>query len=466
MTPLRFARSFVCAGLCATLASAAQESFELYRPLHVAAARFERESRVRDLYAAADETSRDAVLQLFASDRAADHVARLPALSTLTAAEHVLGGRKGSIGPDLDADFLDALDVRPVPGFFAVRDGGKGEAITVYVEPLYQTPIPTEFVLGLDWVAPDGSRYRARTEAFDGREFGAGLEMYIRPPVSEASSWRLAPTLLVGERELRASGASVPCIAAVEDARSKLQAGGDGSRTEPHRVIWRDWTRLEDHGVRTSSAASLPERLAHFGLPGGTHWDHDFGWISFGEGDALGAWGMTPEEAAHDAVLILTDGRLDESAVFAGALESRWASFAQDQSSFVLSLTYAGESEDQARLVSVIAALRDQGVEHFSFVASGDTAVLLPAQLRKLPAGTVHRLLVHSSPTVAKGVRMTLAAPVLGLAYGQDQDQLARQEPDVTSGDVERVWVRRRGPQFLTELEVPELLGRWMDGSL
>lgn len=466
MITLRSARLLAAVGLCATLAFAAQDSFELYRPLHAESTRFERECRVRDLYAAAGESARESVLQLFAADRAANHVAWLPALSTLTAAENVLGARMGTVGPDLDADFLDALDVRAVPGFFAVRDGGKGEAITVHIEPLYPTQIPRELVLGLDWVAPDGSRYRARTEAFAGRDFGSGLEMYIRPPVSEASVWRLSPTLLVGERELRAPGVAVPCIAAVEEARTKLQAGGDGSRLEPHRVLWRDWTQLADFGVRATAAAGLPERLAHFGLPGGSDWDHEFGWISFGEGDALGAWGMTPDDEAQGAVLILTSGRLDESAVFAGALESRWNSFSEDRDSFVISLAYAGEAEDQERLASVLAALREQGIERFSFVTAGDTAVLLPAQLRKLPEGTVDRLLVHSSPTVARGVRMSLDAPVLGLAFGQDSDVVQRQEPDVTSGTTERIHVQRRGPSFLTELEVPELLGHWMDGSL
>ncbi|MCA8981701.1 MAG: hypothetical protein H6831_03655 [Planctomycetes bacterium] len=467
MTTFRPASLLAAALLASVTAHAAQEdSFELYRPLQAEAARFERESRLRDLFAEAGESAREAVLQLFEADRAANHVAWLPALSTLTAAEGVLVGRDGGVGPDLDADFLHALDLRPVPGLFAVRDGGKGEPITVHVESLYETPVPREFVLGLDWIAPDGSRYRARTEAFTADAFGAGLELYIRPPVSEASSWKLAPTLIVGERELRAAGVSVPCVAAFDDARNVLQAGGDGSRTEPHRVLWHDWTRLQDFGVRTTAAADLTERLAHFGLPGGSDWNHAFGWVSFGEGDALGAWGITPRGEVRGAVLMLTDGRRDESAVFAGALESRWAKFAEDRHSFVVSLAYTGDSDCRARLASVVAALHDQGVEGITFVAAGDAAVLLPAQLRELPPKSVGRVLVHSSPTVAKGVRMMLAAPVLGLAHGQSTGAAQRQEPDEASGEFERWWIRRRGPAILTELEAPELLGRWMDGSL
>jgi hypothetical protein len=457
----------LAAFLCVCLpAAAAQESFELYRPLYADSARFERESRVRDLFAAASAESREGVLQLYEADRAAGHVAWLPALTTLSAAEKVLGKSDGTIGPDLEGDFLAALDVRLTPGFFAVREEGKGEAITVHVTQLYATPLPRELVIGLDWVAPDGSRYRARTEAFTPREFGDGLEMYIRPPVSEASIWRLSPTLRLGERELRAPGVLVPCIDDVEAARKQLQAGGEGSRTGPRRDLWRDWTQLQDYGVRATSAAELPERLGQFGLPGGTDWTQDFGWVSFGSKDAVGAWAFAPQETTQDAVLILTDGRRHESAVFAGELESRWNRFSKDHRSFVLALSYTGEAEDRARLDAIIAELRAQGVERFGIVASGDTAVMLPAHLRELPEGTVGRLLIHSSPTVANGVRLALAAPVLGVAYGQESDAVQRQQADEIAGDAERWWVRRRGPAFLTELEIPALLGRWMDGSL
>ena len=460
-----FARLAACFVLAAQVA-AAQDSFEIYKPSHAEATRFERESRLRDQFAEASADSREGVMQLFEADRSAGHIAWMPTLATLSAAERVMGKADGTVGPQLEADFLDAVDLRVTPGFFAAREGGKGEAITVHVTQIYPTAVPSELIIGLDWVAPDGSRYRARTEPFSGREFGAGLEMYIRPPVSEASIWRLSPSLRVGERELRAPGVLVPCIGEVEAARKQLQAGGEGSRIDPHRELWRDWTQLQDFGVRPTSAATLPERLGHFGLPGGSDWHHNFGWISFGSSDAVGAWAFTPEGEAQDAVLVLSDGRRSESAVFAGVLESRWNQFAKNRRCFVISLSYTGEVEDRARLDAAIAELQEQGVERFRIVASGDTAVLLPSHLRSLPAGTLDRLLIHSSPTVARGVRTGLEFPVLGVAYGQETDVIQRLEPDEASGDTERWWVRRRGPDFLTELEIPQLLGRWLDGTL
>lgn len=466
MITTHFARLLCLCSLGAPLTFAAQDSFELYRPLQAESVRFERETRLRDLYADASDSGRAAVLALFEADRSSGHVAWLPALSTFASAERVLGGESTQVGPNLNENFLASLDVRVSPGFFAVREEGNGEAITVYVESCFQSAIPREMVIGLDWVSPTGVRFRARQESFTDREFGEGLEFYIRPPVSEASDWTLAPTLTIGDNELRRDGVTVSCVNAVDSAREQLQAGGQGSLVLPQRALWRDWNHLRDFGVRSTAAATLPERLGHFGLAGGVEWNHAYRWIRFGEESDLGAWGIAPESKPQSAVVILTDGRRDETAVFAGTLESRWAKFAADRSTLVLTTSYSDKSEDAARLDALIGALRDQGVDRIGFVAFGDTSVFLPAHLRRLPAELVDRLLICSSATVANGVRLQFAAPALGIAYGHSEDSIQRQEPDALSAGEERWFVKRRGPAFLTEIEVPALLSRFMDGSL
>ena len=450
--------------LSVPLARAAQDSYELYRPLQDVAERFERESRVRDLYADADPEGREAALALFAADRSATRVFLLPDDSTLVAVSDVLEEPSGTVGPDFAAEFVSALTVRLTPGIFAVRESGPGEPITVHIELPKGAAVPAELVLGLEWIAPDGTRTRARTESFSSQEFGRGLDMYIRPPVSGPADWELAPVLILGERILHAPGVRVWCVADTEQVHARLQAGTVGSRAMPLRRLWMDWNYLRDFGVRPTSAASLPQRLGHFGLPGGQDWSHDYRWLSFGEEDRLGAWGFAPTDDAKGAVLIITDGRRDETAVFAGSLEPLWNRFARDRNLLVLALSDSGSEEDAAHLNELVMELRRQGVVDLSFVASGGAAIILPPRLRAMNDGTVSRFVLHSTPIVSRGVRLALEAPVLGISHAQEEggETLSR----LDGSQLERWWARRRAPGFLVELEVPVLLGRWMDGGL
>ena len=445
-------------------AAPAQDHYASYRPLQEAVVRAERESRVRALYANAAQPARDAALVLFESDRAARTVAWRPSFATLANVQRVLERRGDAVGPDPVDDFLASLDLRTVPGVAAAKAEGRGDAITVHLAPLHEVRVPEELVMGLDWVAPDGRRERARTEPFRDVEFGDGIEMYVRAPLGDAADWRLEPVLQVNGHERNGEGVTVSLFDDPAALRDALQAGGDGARERPLRDLWRDWNHLRDFGVRSSAPASLRERAGHFGLPGCPEWTRHYAWTSFGESGDVAAWAVEPAGEVRGAVVLARDAARDATYAFADEMEARWKRVADDRGWLVVALSVDDDQADLRRFDALLASLRDQGVGPVRVVVSGDAAILLQRRLAALPEGSFERVLVHNSPTVARGVRSDLDAPVLGLAYGQEEDVVVDQHLD--GGGAERWWVRRRGPDFLTELELPALLGRWVDGTL
>ena len=71
----------------------------------------------------------------------------------------VLTGREES-GPEDTRNELqglaDALDLMPVPGFFAARTDGPGELVTVAVRRLWPAPVPARLAVSLWWLPPEG----------------------------------------------------------------------------------------------------------------------------------------------------------------------------------------------------------------------------------------------------------------------------------------------------------------------
>jgi len=192
---------------------------------------------------------------------------RRPEVEELATLHHSLEGvPSGELRADLPQRFVDAVDLRVVPGAFQAIDDGRGRSLEVWVHSLWHVPWSSRLQLHLDWVAPDGTRDRARSEPFATDSFaGRGFPMFLRAPLGDPGRWQLVPVLEVDGRFV--DGFPAP-VEAVDDLEFRI------TLVDPAPVAWSGGQPplfdLRHYGIRSATGTSMSIWLEHragFALP-------------------------------------------------------------------------------------------------------------------------------------------------------------------------------------------------------
>lgn len=215
---------------------------------------------VEDFEGASAE-ARQRVLDAISTPRGArPRPGRRPEIEDLARLHRILeGADSDALDRDLPQRFADTIDLRIVPGAFPEVDEGRGRALEVWVRSLWHVPWRARLQVHLDWISPDGSRERVRSEPFGTESFaGRGFPMFIRSPLGPAGTWRLLPVLEVDGRFVEGRPAPVQ---AVEDLDFRM------TLVDPEPPTWDEGhpplRHLVHYGVRSASGASVSTWLEH-----------------------------------------------------------------------------------------------------------------------------------------------------------------------------------------------------------
>ncbi|MCB9913762.1 MAG: hypothetical protein H6828_01275 [Planctomycetes bacterium] len=222
---------------------------------HLEAVRAERVAELRAAYAeAAPERRSAAEAALLAGVDPGRPALRPPDFDALARARRALLG-EAAPAPALD-ELAESLDLRVVPGCFAARAEGRGEATTVAVTQLWRAP-GRDADVTLWWTRGE-ERERARSEPVAAASFAAGFEMYVRPPVSTPGRWALVAELRAGDASAWSRPVAVECVDDLAALRARVAADASLGAGAAGRAFATRFERLFALGVR--SAAGVPSR--------------------------------------------------------------------------------------------------------------------------------------------------------------------------------------------------------------
>lgn len=440
--------------------------------LHAEAVLAERTRLFLDAWIQADDVERARARGLLASLRRSGAPASAPpSLPALTRAWRSLEGPQGEAGNAAVAGLAalaDALDLRAVPGFFAAREQGLGEVVTVAVRRLWAVPTPARLVVTLWWLPPAGAEgaveLRARSEPATAQAFeGAGFEMFVRPPASAPGTWSLVAEL---EQEgVRVRGVPVPveCLpdppAAIGLAREVLDdpralravaqgllaCARSGARL-PAGLLPSQGTALLQARMRARPGMQpQPIALAFRGKDGREHW----------------AWAWLPAEPPCAVLLLLAPQHEPAEAVFQGELGRLWRAAAHDLSALVLSahLPRAGVSaEDAPQVLERLRAAAEElvGKLPLVLVSRGDALDALHPALVAGASGC--DALIATTPREGEPRAVYGGLSALILAPGGPAG------PTATGSGVE--WVLGEGVPLLDDPRLAELAASWLPAVL
>lgn len=436
---------------------------ELHRA-HLDAVARERIELVRDAWADAPPDRREAVVDLFQRRRRPyDRAVAAPAPEVIDEARRILAsGARAAGGASWQERLAASLDLRVRPGAFQAREDGLGEPTTVHVERLFEVLVPSTVELGLDWIGPDGSARRARTEPIDPSAWtAAGFDMYVRPPASAAGRWSLAPVVEHEGERFPGVPVAVDCVVDLSARVSELarRLGGEPSPVAAElgpRIA--AWIEL---GVRPASALPMGVWLA---LALGEDPRAEAGPVPVPielEGAGL-AWGFGdgPSDAGAPVLLLGTEGAAHPLELLSGSRGSAWRELARSLGAVLLASDLPAIAEPGApALGELVGRLGDErSGAQLVLVLLGDAGVLFPSCLRNAGGLGVDRLVLDGPPAGGARPELRLGIPVLAL------DALASRDERLSGGEggAAWTWIRHREPGFLAELSAPDEIGAWM----
>ncbi|MEM7308531.1 MAG: hypothetical protein AAF682_17750 [Planctomycetota bacterium] len=408
---------------------------------HLKAVRTERTARFFARWReASDERRVDATRVLQEMRPRGAPMGRRPALDALAAAERALGSDADPHDP-LEA-LADSLDLQVVPGMFTAASEGRGEPLTVTVYRLFDRPAALDAELSLVWVAPDGTRTAARTEAFGADAFNRpGFLMYVRSPLGPPGTYRLLPVARAAEREAEGVAVSVPALAA---------GGAEEAAPSVHPRTLAALGELRSAGLRTAelTGAELARRLdAGEARPA-------LGWCG-ADGLEPGPllWGGVPAGASpaepRRALLFLHTGAEREELPWLGPVGDAWRALALEQGLGLFSGEQrAGDPEGLGRLVA--AAREEVEGGEVLLVARGSSVWVATLLLAAAPELAFDGLILVSD--TAGVPRLLPDVPTLVVAPSEPERALPKQA----------TFAAGEATAFLSEAVLPDRVGAWL----
>ena len=443
------------------------------RAVHLRCVRGERTLAFLEAWQAAGQGRRDLVLDLLEGGRRPrSGLLAPPALPLLDRARRVLLGEVEAASAEAGADevaarLVESLDLRVVPGLFAARREGLGEAMTVHVEPLYPADARCDLHLSLHWISPDGERIRARTEPVAASAFRQPFAMYIRPPASEPGTWRLVAE---GQREDSVARGLPVAVECVREPAGRMEALREqvGERAGEERVLLEALEELRGAGLRTFVASTPARQLQMLeGAPdrSGVPRSLPGAWQG-SDGIARILWRLDPEPAARTEriLLCLVPSHQPADLLLGGVLGRAWREAASRGGWTVLTGHLPRNRGGEAPLARLQRVLGEddryrEARADLVCVASGTAVAELQLQMigvAEPPFGRVVLSALTATSTPARffdGLPRLLVAPVGDPAW--------------------RVWAEGRAPQgyswmegqkvlVLNELSLPDYLLEWL----
>ncbi len=410
--------------------------------------RRERVEHARAQYLAATEERRIAALALFSGVRSAAN----PSGASLGKGE--LEALLEVLDPldeealTVDQGIAGALELRVVPGAFESRVDGLGEAVTVHLTRRSAALPAADSVVSLYWVAPDGSKTRARREGIPAGVLGAGhFEMFIRPPVSEPGRWQLICEVGLDEEAGWSRPVVVECI-------GKLSARREALKSSP-RVELDGWTPLQSleqlclSGIRhpvlgASALLELAERGSH-------------GSLKAMRLESGLEFHLSLKSEPRGSLVIAGGSTYSPLELAAGACSEAWERLAESERLRVIFIDLpfvakGGKPSMVMRLKEIQAERPDQELH---LVAFGDAAGFIPsmrARHPELPMASV-TLVSDSIRRGGRDPRLDVRTMLIECSGSSAEQRWSREE------DFGSVLIRE--PFVLAGLFVPELIQSW-----
>lgn len=372
-------------------------------------------------------------------DRALESAAALRAAARDLAAPAGPGAAEGAqVGEAL----ADRLDLMSVPG---LAEAGLEQPPVVALRVWLLEAWPAEarpVAAHASWIAPDGSRLRARREALTRAAFEApGFDLFFRAPSGPAGRWWI-------ELELELEGGAGPGPAArvpfdlVAGLEARLAALGSGPAAQALRAeldLSRECGLRPGHGLPAEEQLAALERQ----LAGG-----DSGW--WRAPFAPASLGYRPAGAQRWGLLV-SEPRLSASGRWRGRLGQRWREWCERQGVLLIAV----ETSELEACLDAWAEGRDGWPTPFGgeplLLLPGGAGLALPALLSAQPARARWTFALEARGAAPPA----LALPGLVL-LGPRAFAASRQQPD-PGGRF------RPAPQSLLEgeLDWPLLIAGW-----
>jgi hypothetical protein len=435
-------------------ARAQESAFVYHLAEHLAAVRAEREVELGLLLNEAPEERARPAWQALADGRRPGR----PALQALDF-QVLAAVRRELLGERIEGDGLqelaDSLDLRVVPGCFAAREEGLGEAMVVHVSQLWPAT-SQDALLSLWWLGPNGERQRARQEPIRASSLERGFEMYVRPPVSSGGRYHLVPELEVGLRTV--SGLPVPldCVPGLEQLTGRLRGTSPLSAGALGRTFRSRLGDLLELGVRSGSTTPLSEQLAI--LEGESELARPLAAESV-EGLELVELGPAEaEESSGTMVLVASAPGGSALDLCTGVLGTGWSELARREGLRVVSASLPDTMRGPKPWLEVCEVLRRE-CDELIVVATGELALLLPGELARGEERPIDALVLFETPAVRAPAPSAVIRPTLVLEGG------AEAAGEELAGPPELRWLRlsRLEPDLALRAQLPRIVGEWLD---
>ncbi len=359
-------------------------------------------------------------------------------------------------------DLVDSVDMLVVPGVFAAREDGRGEAMTVTIDALWDSAIDhrddESVEVALLWIAPNGTEHTARQEPAGVRALETGFEMYIRPPVSQAATWSLVLEIRTRQGVVRSQGVDVECLTDLQQLRESLSAslaaGGSGAL----QLLRGRIDALDSAGMRVAGGASLSTWIdAEFGAG-----EAPARFVAKGpkSGAAITPhWELSESPDSEHVVVVLTRGLEHPLDLLTGPIGDAWRSFATAEDWRVVAAPPLVVGRDVAPLYALVRELRREGATQVLVVARGDAGRVLPGALVVEPLPELFGLVLAETPGAYVPLKPGVATPTLRIETEVETPTFEE------LGELEgprRTRAALSAPQPFAALSTPELVRRWL----
>ncbi|MFT7668717.1 MAG: hypothetical protein ACI8X5_001415 [Planctomycetota bacterium] len=431
-----------------------------------AAMRAEREARLLEHFESATPEQQILVEEILSAGNNPQRSQRysLP-LEVISAATAAIQGQS-SLEPELAAihSLTDALGMRVIPGVFAARTEGLGEAMTVSFEPLWETQVIAEPEGGIEirlyWIAPNGTEELVRTEPATVQALAQGFEVYIRPPLAEAGQWQLVLEVRNAWRFLRNAPIPVECVENLDGLRLKLQRGADRQSSALQSTVARRLVGLTHFGLRSASQMPLAEWIAHLEK---TASNASIRPVDCGPLDVRGRvlWELEAGAANRKrAVLLLANPFEIPTDLITGAVGKHWEKFATENSFRVIAAAPALPGVPGFDLYQLAKYLKAEGeVEELIVIARRDFGSGLPSFLKSNPCADFDAVVLSETWGARVKVSERIELPTLRIEFNSSDPGISELSP---KGSARRTHVRLSEPQLIVALRTPSLLADWL----
>lgn len=366
-------------------------------------------------------------------------------------------------------ELIDSVDPRLVPGAFASRTEGFGEAMTVRFESLWDAAPMAEPEGGAEavlyWVSPDGDEQVARREPVTVAAFRDGFEMYIRPPASRAGMWQLVLEVRTEQARARSLPIPVECVDGLPALRESLRRElAKDTATPLQRELSERLDELVQYGIRRASATTIAEWIACLAERegGGALVPVPLDGL---DTDATTVWELRNQASSSERVVLLLADSFESTAdLITGPVGRTWESLAKETSRRVIAASPSLPTEEGGfQLEALLEHLREkQGARDIVVVARGDFGRTLPSAIRSGRGKGIDALVLCETPAARVPISSELELHTLRIESEAD----AAEELDApTEAGWRRTHWRLRTVRPFASLQSAPLIADWLKSN-